>query len=137
MIVYEDNLDQVTKEMLNGFFTGWKIHPSPEKFLEILKNSEYKILAIDDDKNKVIGFINAISDKVLSVFIPLLEVLPEYQRQGIGSELAKRMLDKLKDYYMIDLVCDEDLEKFYLRFGMTKHSSMIKRNYQNQYGIKK
>ena len=112
-------------------------HPTPEKLLEILKNSEHKVIAIDEEKKTVIGFINAISDKVLSAFIPLLEVLPEYQHQGIGSELVKRMFDKLKDYYMIDLVCDDEMVKFYSKFGMEKHTSMIKRNYLNQDGIKK
>ncbi len=120
--------------MLQGFFIGWDKHPSLEKFFEVLKNSEYKILAIDSETNKVIGFINAISDKVLTAYVPLLEVLPEYQHQGIGSELVKRMMDMLKDYYMIDLVCDENRQSFYSGFGFNKYSAMMKRNYDKQEG---
>ncbi len=53
-------------------------------------------------------FINAISDRVLSAFVPLLEVLPEYQRRGIGSTLVETMLAQLGDLYMVDLVADAE-----------------------------
>ncbi len=38
---------------------------------------------IDDINNKVVGFITAISDGVISAYIPLLEVLPKYQNMKI------------------------------------------------------
>ncbi len=137
MIIYKNNIENIFPEMVTGFFSpgGWKEYPSPEKFLKILENSQHKILAVDDERNIVAGFINAVSDKILSAYIPLLEVLPEYQNKGIGSELVKRMMNELKDYYMIDLVCDDKLESFYSRFGMRKYTSMIKRNYGKQKGI--
>lgn len=137
MISFQDNCVAITNDMLKGFFAGWNESPDPEKLLLILNNSEYMILAIDDESGKVIGFINAISDGVLSAYIPLLEVLPEYQGRGIGSELVKRMLDKLKDHYMIDVVCDESVQKFYEKFGLKKYSAMILRNYDKQRGITK
>ncbi|MFT4968487.1 MAG: ribosomal protein S18 acetylase RimI-like enzyme [Chitinophagales bacterium] len=37
---------------------------------------------------KVIGFINAISDKTLSAYLPLIEVLPSYQKQGVGKNIS-------------------------------------------------
>ena len=132
MIVYQDNLDSINPEMLNDFFDGWKKFPSKEKHFKSLQNSEFKILAIDDVTNKVIGFINAISDGVLSAYIPLLEVIPDYKNKGIGTELIKRMLEKLKHYYMIDIMCDESLQSFYGKFGLIKSSGMILRNYDKQ-----
>lgn len=134
MITYTDNVDKVLPEMLEGFFVTWSNVPSKEKHLELLHNSTYKLIAIDIDKNKVVGFITAISDNTLSAYIPFLEVIPEYQHKSIGSELVKQMLNKLRNYYMIDLVCDEHLEKFYNQFGMEKAKGMIKRNYENQKG---
>lgn len=132
MIVYQDNLDSINPEMLNDFFERWKTFPSKEKHFKLLQNSEFKILAIDDDANKVIGFINAITDGVLSAYIPLLEVIPEYKNKGIGTELVNRMLEKLKHYYMIDIMCDESLQSFYGKFGLIKSSGMILRNYDKQ-----
>jgi len=136
MIKIQDNCDGISAGMLNGFFNGWKVYPTPEKLLLVLENSEYKVIAVDVETNKVIGFINAVSDGVLSAYIPLLEVLTEYQGKGIGSALVKRMLEHLKEHYMIDVVCDESVQKFYERFGLKKHTAMILRNYDKQEGIK-
>jgi len=82
------------------------------------------VLARDGEGGLVLGFVTAISDGVLSAFIPLLEVLPERQGQGIGSELVRRILAELEDFYMVDLVCDPELEPFYRRFEMILLSSM-------------
>lgn len=127
VIEYRDNIDGILPENLIGFFEGWANKPSTEKHLEILKNSSHIIIALDAEK--VIGFINAVTDKALSAYIPLVEVLPEYRNKGIGSELVKRMIDKLSGYYMIDICCDERLEHFYKRLGMKKVTGMILRNY--------
>jgi ribosomal protein S18 acetylase RimI-like enzyme len=134
MIDYVDNLNNISEQMLKGFFVEFSRRPSSEKLYGMLKNSEYKILALDTGENRVVGFINAISDHTLSAYIPLLEVLPVYQKHGIGKELVKRMMEKLNDYYMIDICCDERLVKFYRKFGMKKMLAMTIRNYQNQSG---
>lgn len=137
MISFQDNCKDITSDMLKGFFVGWKECPDSNKLFSILNNSDYRFVAIDDGSRRVVGFINAISDGVLSAYIPLLEVLPEYQGRGIGSQLVKLMLDKLKDHYMIDIVCDESIQKFYEKFGLKKYSAMILRNYDKQRGITK
>ena len=89
--------------------------PSPERHLALLRGSHAVELALEGDA--VVGFVTAISDGVLSAFIPLLEVLPAYQHQGIGTELVRRLLLQLDDFYMIDLCCDSDLEPFYSALG--------------------
>jgi len=94
-------------------------------------------MAIDESTNQVAGFITAISDGVLSAYIPFLEVLPEYKNKGIGKELVNRMLKELNDIYMIDLCCDDDLIPYYDAFGMTKTNGMVLRNYNMQSGNKK
>jgi len=83
----------------------------------------------------VVGFINALSDRVLTAYIPLLEVIPAYKNQGIGTILVERMLEKLQNYYMIDLLCDKNLQAYYSNKGMIKASGMMKRNYRHQSGI--
>lgn len=134
MIRYQTNLKNINVSLI-GFFVGWPKPPSPETHLKILVNSSHIVLAIDDSTNQVVGFINAVSDKTLSAYLPLLEVLPKYQKQGIGAELVNRMLEQLKDFYMIDLVCDENLVPFYNKFGLKKFSAMGVRNFNQQAGL--
>ena len=133
MISYTNSIDGLTTANLSGgFFVGWGNPPSPDVHLNMLKGS-YKVwLALDGDT--VVGFIHAISDGVLTAFIPSLEVLPDYQGQGIGSELVKRMLNSLDHLYSIDLMCDEDVVPFYQRLGLQRGTGMLSRNYANQSG---
>ena len=128
MISYTDSIEGITADKLHGFLVGWPNPPSPETHLKMLVNSYKVILAIDDKTDNIVGFITTISDGVLSAYIPLLEVLPAYQGQGIGQELTRRMLDKLNGMYMVDLLCDKALQPFYVRFGMKPASGMSIRN---------
>lgn len=135
MIVYTDTVDGIDASQLTGFFvdSGWPTHPTPETHLRLLQNSAEVILAIDET-GQVVGYITAISDGILSAYIPLLEVLQPYQGQDIGSELVRRMLDKLQHLYMIDLLCDADVQPFYERLGMQPATGMLIRNYDRQSG---
>ncbi|OGS08631.1 MAG: GNAT family N-acetyltransferase [Elusimicrobia bacterium RIFOXYA12_FULL_51_18] len=133
---YNHSTDNITPAMLHGFFVDWPNPPAPETHLKLLKNSDAVVLAIDTKKRIVVGFITAISDKILSCYIPFLEVLPEYQGKGIGQALVRKMFQKLKKSYMIDLLCDADLQGFYKRFGMQSSTGMFFRNYKNQSGKK-
>jgi ribosomal protein S18 acetylase RimI-like enzyme len=131
-VEYVDSLDAITPEMLHGFFEGWQDPPSPKTHLRVLGNSEFVILAVDQQAGRVVGFVNAISDGLLSAFIPLLEVLPEYRGRGIGSELLRRMLAKLRSLYSVDLVCDSELAGFYEACGMSPATAMIVRNHDRK-----
>lgn len=133
-MIYTSNLQNITIDMLSGFFVGWGNYPQPETHLYLMHNSYKAIVAIDETNKRVVGFITAISDGVISAYIPLLEVRPDYQQQGIGEILVKMMLQELSDIYMIDLSCDDDLVPYYERFAMTKGNSMIIRNYERQSG---
>jgi GNAT superfamily N-acetyltransferase len=132
MIDYADSLEGITdKDLMGGFFAGWPNPPAPEAHFRILSQSYARILARIED-GTVVGFINAISDGVSCAYIPFLEVLPAYQHQGIGSMLVKKMLKKLEHLYMIDLMCDPELQPFYEHLGMHKAVGMMARNYEHQ-----
>jgi|SRR5690606_25482585 ribosomal protein S18 acetylase RimI-like enzyme len=136
MIRFTSSLEGIAPGHLEGFFDGWPNPPEPATHLRLLEGSSHVILAIDDTTKSVVGFITAISDGVLSAYIPLLEVRTEWQGEGIGSELVRRMLDLLKNLYMIDLLCDPELQPFYSRLGMHPATGMLVRNYTNQSGRK-
>ena len=128
MIDYVDTVEGITEQDLKGFFVDWPKPPSPQTHLRLLANSDHIVLAVDSKTGHVVGFITAITDGVLSAYIPFLEVLPAYQGRGIGSELIRRMLAKLSKLYMVDLLCDAELQPFYARFAMTPATGMMVRN---------
>jgi ribosomal protein S18 acetylase RimI-like enzyme len=134
VVTYIDSPKDITADQLRGFFVGRPDPPSCAAHLSLLKTSTYVVLAVDDVAQNVVGFVTAIADGVLTAHIPLLEVLPAYQGQGIGSELMQRMLNLLRDYYAVDLVCDPEIQPFYARLGMKPQSAMILRNYDRQSG---
>jgi GNAT superfamily N-acetyltransferase len=134
MISYTDSLARISVDKLGGFFVGWPNPPSAETHLRLLQNSDHFVLALDEETGNAVGFITAISDGVLSAYIPLLEVLPAYRGKGIGQELFQRMLAKLSRLYMVDLICDPEAQPFYERLGMKKATGMMLRRHDKQSG---
>lgn len=134
IIRYANNAGEVAAEQLEGFFVGWPHPPSTQVHLRQLQASDHTILAFDEGSNMVVGYVTALSDGVLCAYISSLEVLPDYQEQGIGSELMRRMLARLSNLYRIDLICDPDVQPFYARLGMRPAAGMIVRNYERQSG---
>jgi len=134
IIEYRHSAEDITPAQLHGFFVGWPNPPTPETHLRLLRNSDAVVLALDTATGQVVGFITAITDNVLAAYIPFLEVLPTYQHQGIGQTLVRRMLEQLQDLYMIDLLCDADIQPFYKQFGMHPAVGMCARNFDRQSG---
>jgi ribosomal protein S18 acetylase RimI-like enzyme len=118
VITYADAPEAVTPADLEGFFVGWPRPPAPERRLDLLRGSDFVSLAFDG--SSLVGFVTAVSDGVLAAYIPFLEVLPSHQGQGIGTALVRRILDRLDDLYMVDVVCDAPLESFYERLGFLR-----------------
>jgi ribosomal protein S18 acetylase RimI-like enzyme len=135
VISYHDSaVGLTTDDIMDGFFEGWPQPPSRITHVKLLQNSDLVVLAKDDATGKIVGYITAITDGVLSAYIPLLEVLPFYRRHGIGHQLVARMLERLSETYMIDLSCDPSLQGFYEQHQMQAAVAMIKRNYRRQSG---
>jgi ribosomal protein S18 acetylase RimI-like enzyme len=126
MISYSTDVSGLTEDDLAGFFVGWPAKPSPAQHLAVLRGSYRVVIARSD--GAVAGFVNMISDGVLTAFIPWLEVLPSFQGQGIGTELMRRIVAEAEHMYSVDLVCDEALKPYYERLGMVALTGMILRN---------
>ena len=132
MIRYTVDADGLTADRLQGFFVGWREPRTPEEHLGILSGSDFIVLAIEEATERVVGYVTAISDGVQAAFIPLLEVLPSHQGQGVGSELMRRMLVALEGIPCIDLMCDPAVQPFYERLGMTRSVGMVRRAYSKE-----
>ena len=129
MTKYTNSLHLFDKESFAGFCHGWPKPLSSNELYDVLRNSYSFVIAYNTETLKPIGFVNAISDGVLSAYIPLLEVLPAQQHKGIGRTLVKLLLERLEHLYMVDLCCDDGLEKFYQRLGFTAIRGMVRRNH--------
>ena len=125
MIDYTDDLTSVREDMLRGFFVGWPQAPSARQHLAVLRGSYRSVVAIEETDHRVVGFVNMLSDGVLTAFIPWLEVLPAYQGQGVGGELTRRILEGTERFYSVDLLCDAPLVPYYARFGMAGASGAL------------
>lgn len=132
-LTYQTNARGLTEDQLDGkFFEGWLDPPSPATLLRILQSSDHVVVAVRG--GKVTGFVTAISDGILSAFITLLEVAPEDQNKGIGHSLIIQLMDHIGDLYMVDLVCDANLSRFYAELGFATTTGMSRRNYAMQSG---
>jgi ribosomal protein S18 acetylase RimI-like enzyme len=128
LVTYRSSVRDIEAEALEGgFFEGWPTRPSSGQHLALLGQSAHVALALD--AGRVVGFATALSDGVLSAYIPLLEVLPDYRKQGIGSELIRVLLGAVDGLYMVDVTCDEAVFPFYERLGFRRACGAVMRNY--------
>lgn len=133
MLHYRDDLTGVTQNHLDAFFVGWPRPPRLERRLEILSAATHVGMAWTADPAvdraaELIGFVTAISDGTFAAYVPLLEVRPQFQGQGIGRTLVERLFARLSNCYMVDLVCDRALEPYYTALGMTALTGMVLRH---------
>lgn len=133
-VVFTDTFDGLTREDLQGFFVGWPDPPDPAVHLALLQGSGAALVAREGADGPVVGFINALTDGALCAFIPLLEVRPDWQGRGLGRALVDRMLERLADYYSVDLCCDPGLVPFYEALGFQRTVGMSLRRYAHQAG---
>ena len=72
-------------------------------------------------EGKLIGFVRCVGDGETVVYVQDLIVRPAFHRQGIGSELMRRVSDRYPDVRQFLLITDEDdavSNAFYRAIGM-------------------
>lgn len=107
------------EEILNLYRSvGWVNYVNQP---EMLKNSYANSLKIFGayENEKLLGIIRVVGDGYSIVFIQDIIVLPEYQRQGIGTALLKCVLDTYEYVYQKTLLTDntERTIQFYKSLG--------------------
>ena len=107
------------EEILNLYQSvGWLNYVNQP---EMLKNAYANSLNIFGayENEKLLGIIRVVGDGYSIVFIQDIIVLPEYQRQGIGTALLKRVLDTYEHVYQKTLLTDntERTIRFYKSLG--------------------
>lgn len=97
---------------------NWSSAEKPELLMKALRGSHSLITARVD--GKLVGLANAISDGYLVVYYPHMVVHPDYQRQGIGTGIMTRLLEKYADFHQQQLTADGGAVKFYESLGFER-----------------
>lgn len=97
---------------------NWSSADKPAALHAALMSSHSLVTAWDDEW--LVGLGNAISDGHLVVYFPHLVVHPEYQGQGIGTQIVGRMKQRYRGFHQQVLVADGRAVEFYQRLGFTR-----------------
>lgn len=94
---------------------GW--NGMENSYKESLKRSYLYICCFDDDK--LVGFLDVVSNGITDAYIQDVVVNPDYQGTGIGSTMMNMAIDALKKdgVYAISVLFEEKLKSFYEEFG--------------------
>ena len=104
---------------------GWTAYTENAAALrEGFGNSLLTLAAYEGDE--LTGLLRAVGDGATIVFIQDLLVLPDRQRQGIGTALMKAVLDRFPRVRQVELTADDTPEAaaFYRSLGFSKMSEL-------------
>ena len=101
---------------------GWVSYlKDDDKLQRAFENSLYLLGAYDGEK--LVGFIRCVGDGEHILLVQDLIVDRDYQKQGIGSALFRKVWDRYADVRMFQVVTDisDPVDNhFYQSFGMKK-----------------
>jgi GNAT superfamily N-acetyltransferase len=96
----------------------WTFGRSANGMAKMLEHTAIHITAWDG--HRLVGFARAITDTVYRALIDDVIVDGDYQRQGIGSGLMKRIACELRDVEEVFLSCGDPVVPFYERLGYVR-----------------
>jgi GNAT superfamily N-acetyltransferase len=102
---------------------NWSAAKRPSRLLRALGRSHSVVTAWVG--GSLVGLGNAISDGALVVYYPHLLVLPEYQRQGIGREIMRRLMDRYRGFHQHILVAESKASRFYQACGFERAGKTV------------
>lgn len=100
---------------------GWTNYTTNPTMLKNALEHSLFLISARDENGKLIGFLRAVGDGYSILYIQDIIVLPEYQRQGIGTQLLRQTLKYFNEVYQIILTTDSELKTiaFYEDNGFT------------------
>ncbi|WP_455224359.1 GNAT family N-acetyltransferase [Granulicatella sp.] len=122
MIGYKKN-DTISFDEIFPLYeaVGWTNYTSNPIMLQNALEHSLFLLSARDEEGKLIGFLRAVGDGYSIVYIQDIIVLPEYHRQGIGTQLLRQTMEHFKEVYQMILTTDSELKTiaFYEANGFT------------------
>lgn len=100
---------------------GWTNYSTNPTMLKNALEHSLFLISARDEEGKLIGFLRAVGDGYSIVYIQDIIVLPEYHRQGIGTQLLRQTMEHFKEVYQMILTTDSELKTiaFYEANGFT------------------
>ncbi len=107
-----------TKEQVEELFlsVGWVSGKHPDKLYKALQQSPYVLSAWDGER--LVGLIRGIDDGCMTAFLHYALVSPQYQGQGIASQLVEKAKKHYRGFFYINAMPEESRNApFYERHG--------------------
>ena len=132
----KEYIDYNEQEVLSLYKSvGWANYIQHPEMLKAAYNHSLKIYGAYSGE-ELIGIIRVVGDGFSVVFIQDLLVFPEYQRQGIGTSLLKKIMEEYNDVYQLHLLTDntEKTVAFYKNLGFVMDTDIDCRTFSKYYG---
>lgn len=119
----ERNSEINVKELNELLMTmGWGINPIEK--LETSLNLSWGWITARDESNKLVGFVQILSDGIKHAYILRLLVHKEYQGKGIGTKIIDNMMEMLDEKKLNPILITKPAEEsFYSKFGFSRSSN--------------
>ena len=127
MIHYVENPDVTVEDVLPLYeAVGWTNYTTKPEMLKAAFENSLHVLVAFTEEGILVGVLRAVGDGASILFIQDILVTPEYQHQGIGTNLLQQTLEKYKNVYQIQLTTDNSMKtiSFYESNGFTSLTSL-------------
>ena len=127
-IVYKTELP--TEAELLGFYEqmGWNdlLGLCAEQLLTAMRQSFFAVYAYAG--GKLIAAGRVVSDGIINAYLCGIGVLSDYQKMGIGTEIANRLTTHCAEHSLhVQLSCNEELVTYYSKIGFKKFAIGMKK----------
>ena len=107
-------------ELLSTIWWGIKDIEKLENSLEL----SWGYITARDENNKLVGFVQILSDGIKHAYILRLLVHKDYQGQGIGTKIVLNMMEWFKENKFNPILMTKPAEEsFYNKFGFDRSSN--------------
>lgn len=126
-ITYLEKRDFNAEEIKDLFESvSWMSAKYSNRLVKAFKKAGTVIVAMDEEK--LVGLIEVVDDGELNAYIHFLLIRPEYQANGVGSNLLKIVKDIYKDYLYLVVACENvGTVPFYIKnqFEVAEHATFM------------
>jgi len=101
---------------------GWKLDPISK--LEKSIDLSWSWITARDEEDKLVGFVQVLSDGIKHAYILRMLVHKDYQRNGIGKMIMGELMEMIKEENLNPVLITKAKEEgFYEQFGFGRENN--------------